>query len=145
MASAEVMTSGNTFEPSGTQMQNWIESVTDKYTLKLVTTGRKTSIRRVTTIWFGILDGRLYVSSGRGERSDWVKNLKKSSGVEVTIGGVTEQGIAKIVQDPHIKQRLRDLYWKKYHILMALAEFSKMLMRIPLNSSIPVLIELDDS
>jgi len=126
-------------------MQNWIESVTDKYTLKLGTTGRKTGIKRVTTVWFGILDGRLYVSSGRGECSDWVKNLKKSPRVEIAIGGVTEQGIAKIVQDPHFKQRLRGLYWKKYHILMALAEFSKILMRIPLKDSIPVLIELDCS
>ena len=126
-------------------MQNWIESVTDKYTLKLGTTGRKTGIKRVTTVWFGILDGRLYVSSGRGECSDWVKNLKKSPRVEITVGGVTEQGIAKIVQDPHIKQRLRDLYWKKYHILMALAEFTKILTHIPLNDSIPVLIELDGS
>ena len=139
------MTSGNPFELGGTQMQNWIESVTDKYTLKLVTTGRKTSIKRVTTIWFGILDGRLYVSSGRGECSDWVKNLKKSRRVKITIGDVTEQGIARIVQDPRIKQRLRELYWKKYHILMALAEFSKILTRIPLNVSIPVLIELDGS
>jgi len=104
------MTSGNPLELGGTQMQNWIESVTDKYTLKLGTTGRKTGIKRVTTVWFGILDGRLYVSSGRGECSDWVKNLKKSPRVEITVGGVTEQGIAKIVRDPHIRQRLRELY-----------------------------------
>ena len=123
-------------------MQNWIESVTDKFTLQLTATGRKSGLRRVTTIWFGILDGRLYVSSGRGERSDWVKNIKKSPRVEIAIGGVTKQGTAKIVQDPFIRQRLRDLYWKKYHILMAFAEFSKILMRIPLNSSLPVLIEL---
>jgi len=114
----------------------------DKYTLQLATTGRKTGLKRVTTIWFGILDGRLYVSSGRGEGSDWVKNIKKHPRVEITIGGVTKQGIANIVQDSNIKQRLRALYWKKYHVLMAFAELSKILMRIPLNASIPVLIEL---
>ena len=122
-------------------MQGWIESVMDKYTLQLATTGRKTGIKRATTIWFGILDGRLYVSSGRGEGSDWVKNIKKYPRVEITIGGTTKQGIANIVQDSNIKQRLRALYWKKYHVLMAFAEFSKILMGIPLNASIPVLIE----
>ena len=110
--------------------------------MRLATTGRKTGLRRVTTIWFGILDGKLYVSSGRGEKSDWVKNIKKCSRVEMTIGGVTKQGLARIVQDSHIKHCLRDLYWRKYHILMAFAEFGKVLMRIPRDSSIPVLIEL---
>ena len=123
-------------------MQGWIESVMEKYTLQLATTGRKTGLKRVTTIWFDILDGRLYVSSGRGEGSDWVKNIKKYPRVEITVGGVTKQGIAKIVPDSHIKQSLRDLYWKKYHILMAFAEVGKILMRIPLNASIPVLIEI---
>ena len=123
-------------------MQGWIESAMGKYTLQLATIGRKTGLKRVTTVWFGILDGRLYVSSGRGEGSDWVKNIKKYSRVEITIAGVTKQGTANIVQDSNIKQRLRALYWKKYHVLMAFAELSKILIRIPLNASIPVLIEL---
>jgi deazaflavin-dependent oxidoreductase (nitroreductase family) len=114
----------------------------NKYTLQLATTGRKTGLKRVTTIWFGVLDGRLYVSSGRGEKSDWVKNIKKDPRVEITLGGVTKHGTAKIVQDSQIKRRLRDLYWKKYHLIMAFAEFSKILMRIPLNASIPVRVEI---
>ena len=123
-------------------MQNWIESISDKYTLRLATVGRKTGLKRVTTLWFGILDGRAYVSSGRGKSSGWVKNIKKTPRVEITIAGVTRQGVAKIVQDSRIRQRLRDLYWKKYHIFMALAELSKVLMRIRLDASIPVLIEI---
>ena len=123
-------------------MEGWIESVTDKNTLRLATTGRKTGLKRVTTIWFGVLDGRLYVSSGRGEGSDWVKNIKRDPHVEITIGGVTKPGIAKIGQDSHIKQRLRDLYWKKYHVFMVFAEVAKVMMRIPLDASIPVLIEI---
>jgi deazaflavin-dependent oxidoreductase (nitroreductase family) len=142
VSSADLLTTANPFEPEATKMQGWIESVMEKYTLQLATTGRKTGLKRVTTIWFGILDGGLYVSSGRGEGSDWVKNINKDPRVEITIGEVTKQGIAKIIQDSHIKQRLRDLYWKKYHILMAVAEFSKILMRIPLDASIPVLIEI---
>ncbi|MGO9644600.1 MAG: nitroreductase/quinone reductase family protein [Candidatus Bathyarchaeia archaeon] len=122
-------------------MQPRIESVKDTYTLKLTTIGRKTGLKRVTKIWFGILDGRLYVSSGRGARSDWVRNIKNNARVDVTIGEVRGQGIATIVQDPNIKQRLRKLYWKKYHVLMVFAEVGKILMRIPLSASTPVLVD----
>jgi deazaflavin-dependent oxidoreductase (nitroreductase family) len=122
-------------------MQPRIELVKDKRTLKLTTTGRQTGLKRVTTIWFGILDGRLYVSSGRGERSDWVRNIKNNARVEITIGEVTWQGTAPIVQDSNIKQRLRSLYWKKYNLLMVFAEIGKILMRIPLKTSTPVLVE----
>ncbi|HKM76453.1 MAG TPA: nitroreductase/quinone reductase family protein [Candidatus Bathyarchaeia archaeon] len=122
-------------------MQPSIESVKDKSTLKLTTIGRKTGLKRVTTIWFGILDGRLYVSSGRGEQSDWVRNIKNNAHIDFTIGEVRGQGIAAIIQDPNIKQRLRKLYWKKYHMLMVFAEVGKILMRIPLSASIPVLVD----
>ena len=122
-------------------MQSRIESVKDKHTLKLTTTGRKSGLKRVTIIWFGILDGRLYVSSGRGVRSDWVRNIKKDARVEITIGGITVQGTATIVHDSHIKQRLRKLYWKKYGVLMAFAGFGKILMGIPLNASTPLLVD----
>jgi deazaflavin-dependent oxidoreductase (nitroreductase family) len=123
-------------------MTAWIESIKGKYTLQLATTGRKTGLKRSTTIWFGVLDGNLYVSSGRGERSDWAKNIAKNGRVEVTIAGATKQGIAKIIRDPQIKQRLRKLYWRKYHIIMAFAELGKLLVGIRPNESIPILIEL---
>jgi len=124
-------------------MQRWLDPVKDKLTLKLATRGRRTGRKHVTTIWFGILDKNLYVSSGRGEKSDWVKNIKKSPCVEVTIGGVTMNGIASIAADSDIKDRLRLLYWRKYNVLMLCAELSKFLMRIPLDGSVPVVIEFE--
>jgi hypothetical protein len=123
-------------------MSVWIELIKGKYTLQLATTGRKTGLKRSTTTWFGILDGNLYVSSGRGERSDRVRNIARHARVEVTIAGATKQGNAKIIRDPQIKQRLRKLYWRKYHILMLFSELGKMLAGIRPNESIPILIEL---
>lgn len=123
-------------------MPAWIESIKGKYTLQLATTGRKTGLKRSTTIWFGVLDGNLYVSSGRGEHSDWVKNIAKNARVEVTIARVTKQGNAKIIRSVQIKPSLRKLYWRKYHILMVFAELGKMLVGIRPNESIPILIEV---
>lgn len=123
-------------------MASWTESIMGKYTLQLATRGRRTGLKRSTTIWFGVLDGNFYVSSGRGEQSDWAKNIAKKARVEVTIAGVTKQGNAKIIRDPQIKQRLRKLYWRKYHILMLFAELGKMLIGIRPNESIPILIKL---
>lgn len=123
-------------------MEPWLESISGFHTLRLATIGRRTGLRRVTTIWFGVLEDQLYVSSGRGEASDWIKNIMKEPRVEVTIGSVTKNGIAKLILDPEIKQRLRKLYWRKYHVLMAFVEFGKTLMRISRKASIPVLIDL---
>ena len=124
-------------------MQPWLESAKNKLTLKLVTTGRRTGRKYKVKIWFAILDARLYVLSGRGEKSDWVKNIKKSPRVEITVGGVTLHGIASIAAGSDVKKRLRLLYWRKYNVLMVCAELSKLLMRIPLDGSVPVLIEFE--
>ena len=124
-------------------MQPWLESAKNKLTLKLVTTGRRTGRKYKVKIWFGILDEKLYVSSGRGEKSDWVKNIRKSPRVEITVGGVNLHGISSIAAGSDVKKRLRLLYWRKYSILMVFAELSKFLMRIPLDGAVPVLIEFE--
>jgi len=124
-------------------MQPWLESAKNKLTLKLVTTGRRTGRKYKVKIWFAILDARLYVLSGRGEKSDWVKNIRKSPRVEITVGGVNLHGISSIAAGSDVKKRLRLLYWRKYSILMVFAELSKFLMRIPLDGAVPVLIEFE--
>ena len=60
----------------------------------LTTTGRVSGRPHTIEIWFA-LDGRtLYVLSGGGDRSDWVRNLQASSGVTVRIGRRDAPGLA---------------------------------------------------
>jgi deazaflavin-dependent oxidoreductase (nitroreductase family) len=80
----------------------------------LETRGRVTGRPHRIEIWFA-LDGRtLYLLSGGGERSDWVKNLRREPAVTVEIGGRRFGGRARVVSDPAEDERARALVHGKY-------------------------------
>jgi deazaflavin-dependent oxidoreductase (nitroreductase family) len=66
-------------------------------------------------IWFGLEGDTLYMLSGGGRESDWVKNLSRSPEVEVRIGGETRPGRARVVEDTDEDERARRLLFEKYH------------------------------
>ncbi len=43
----------------------------------LTTTGRGSGRPHTIELWFALHDARVYLLSGGGERSDWVKNLQR--------------------------------------------------------------------
>jgi deazaflavin-dependent oxidoreductase (nitroreductase family) len=80
----------------------------------LTTTGRRTGRPHRIEIWFG-LDGRvLYLLSGGGDRSDWVRNLRADPSVVIEVGGVERPARARIVDDPGEEARARRLLAAKY-------------------------------
>ena len=80
----------------------------------VTTTGRRTGRPHTIEIWFGLRGGRLYVLSGGGDRSDWVKNLVVQPGVTVRLGGATLPGRARLVEDPDEDALARRLLAAKY-------------------------------
>jgi|GEM_PF-2824500 len=52
----------------------------------LTTTGRVSGEPREIEIWFGLAGTTLYMLSGGGEHSNWVRNLKRIPEVRVRIG-----------------------------------------------------------
>ena len=52
----------------------------------LTTTGRVSGRPHTIEIWFALQDRTLYLLSGGGDRSDWVRNLQASPEVTVRIG-----------------------------------------------------------
>lgn len=65
----------------------------------LTTTGRRTGEPHEIEIWFAVEDGRIYLLSGRGERADWVKNLRLEPRVTVRVGGDIREAIARVIDD----------------------------------------------
>ena len=53
----------------------------------LTTTGRRSGEPHRIEIWFALVDGVVYLLSGGGDRSDWVRNLEVSPDVVLEIGG----------------------------------------------------------
>jgi deazaflavin-dependent oxidoreductase (nitroreductase family) len=94
---------------------SWSASADELYCY-LTTTGRVTGKPRRIEIWFAVdaERGRLYMLSGGGDRSDWVKNLRRDPAVEVEIGPDTFAGRARVVTDPSEAERARTLVHDKY-------------------------------
>ena len=65
----------------------------------LTTTGRKSGKPHEIEIWFGIQGTSLYLLSGGGQDSDWVKNLRANPNVSIRIAKHTFTGIARIVSE----------------------------------------------
>ena len=94
-------------------MSAWSRFAAEQYCY-LTTRGRVTGNPHRIEIWFAIDDRTLYMLSGGGRRSDWVKNLLKSPSVRVEVGGVRFDGQARIVVDPAEDERARALVHDKY-------------------------------
>lgn len=80
----------------------------------LTTKGRKTGRPHEIEIWFGVMDGTLYLLSGGGDDSDWVKNLRADPNVTARIAKHTFNGIARIVTDEKEEWMARHMLAGKY-------------------------------
>jgi deazaflavin-dependent oxidoreductase (nitroreductase family) len=80
----------------------------------LTTRGRVTGRPHRIEIWFALDGETVYLLSGGRERSDWVKNLRKTPEVTVDLGREVVAGRARIVDDPEEDERARALVHDKY-------------------------------
>lgn len=80
----------------------------------LTTKGRKTGKPHEIEIWFGVIGNKLYLLSGGGGESDWVKNLRATPEVTVRIGNYVFAATARIVRDIQEESSIRPLMAAKY-------------------------------
>ena len=102
----------------------------------VTTTGRVTGKPHEIEIWFGLDGATVYILAGGREKSDWVKNAKKTPSVRVRIGDQRYDGQARIVtandEDALARRRLLEKYTARYS--GDLSDWGK--------SALPVAIEL---
>ena len=80
----------------------------------LTTVGRRTGIPHTIEIWFAVAADRVYLLSGGGERSDWVRNIRSEPRVGLRIGGHDMICRAEVVTDPEEDALARRLLLEKY-------------------------------
>ena len=81
----------------------------------LTTRGRVTGEPHEIEIWFARSGPTLYLMSGGGDRSDWVRNLRAEPAVTVRIRDVTYDAIARVVEPGTDEDvRARTLVYDKY-------------------------------
>lgn len=80
----------------------------------LTTTGRVSGRAHEIEIWFGIEGNVLYLLSGGGRGSDWVKNLLVQPAVTVRIDQQRFAGRARLVEERDEDALVRRLLLAKY-------------------------------
>lgn len=80
----------------------------------VTTTGRVTGRPHEIEIWFGTSGATIYMISGGGNRSDWVRNIAASPAVRVRIGSREFDGRGRVVVDAAEDALARRLLLEKY-------------------------------
>jgi deazaflavin-dependent oxidoreductase (nitroreductase family) len=80
----------------------------------LTTKGRVSGRPHEIEIWFAVEGGSLYMLSGGGEGSDWVKNLRADPSAKVRIGKHIFSGLARGIRGEQEEARVRRLLAAKY-------------------------------
>jgi deazaflavin-dependent oxidoreductase (nitroreductase family) len=93
---------------------SWLEEHADVDCCDIVTVGRVSGEPHEIEIWFGVLDGAMYLISGNGPGADWYRNMLAHPEVVVKIAGEEHVGRARDVTDPEERQRCGDLMGAKY-------------------------------
>jgi deazaflavin-dependent oxidoreductase (nitroreductase family) len=91
-----------------------LDVLTEEPFCYVTTTGRVTGRPHTIEIWFGISGHTLYMLSGGGERSDWVKNLIRTPETTVRIGATEFTGRARVVTEDAEDALARRLLLEKY-------------------------------
>jgi deazaflavin-dependent oxidoreductase (nitroreductase family) len=81
----------------------------------LTTRGRVTGKPHEIEIWFVVHENALYLMSGGGTNSDWVKNLLKEPNVSIRIAGQTFAALASILKDTMVESEVRMKMATKYN------------------------------
>src|SRR5690348_15824418 len=95
-------------------IKNLFASLAGEEYCYLTTTGRKSGKPHEIEIWFGMNGNSLYLLSGGGNDSDWVKNLRANPKVSVRIAKHTFAGIARVVKNIEEESFARPMLAAKY-------------------------------
>ena len=96
------------------EMKALLAQLVDEEYCYVTTTGRVSGRPHEIEIWFGVNNGALYLLSGGGENSDWVKNMRKNPLVTVRIGKHTFPGTARFELGAQEETRARHILAAKY-------------------------------
>lgn len=105
--------SGPHERPDSDAAGTWASLAEESYCY-VTTLGRRTGEPHTIEIWFVLRGHTIYLLSGGGRRSDWVRNLMQASDVVVRIGGQRFSGRGRMVNDPDEERLVRDLLPAKY-------------------------------
>ena len=94
-----------------------LKRISNKQTLKLTHYGHKSGKPYEVTIWFIGDDDKIYLSTGNVNRQ-WVRNVKRTPRVRLSIGGEMFEGEARFLADPGDHDRVMSMVRRKYWMFL---------------------------
>src|SRR5712691_7000845 len=92
-----------------------LKRIAGKLTTTLTHYGRKTGKPHEVTIWFVLDDDKLYIGTANVNRQ-WVRNVRKTPKIRLSIGGETFDGNARFLTDRAEHERAMAAIRRKYWI-----------------------------
>lgn len=80
----------------------------------VTTAGRKSGRPHTIEIWFALEGDRVYLLSGGGDASDWVRNIRVNPTVGLRVGDRDMIASARVVERPEEDALARRLLLQKY-------------------------------
>jgi deazaflavin-dependent oxidoreductase (nitroreductase family) len=108
-----------------------LKRVAGKHTLKLTHYGRKTGKPYGVTIWFIGDRDKIYLTTGNVNRQ-WVKNVKQTPRVRLSVGGETFDGEARFLDDPEERDRVMSMAMRKYWMFLPMISVWRLLAALGL-------------
>ena len=94
----------------------------------LTHTGRKSGKRHQVRIWFAVDGDRIIIGTANIDRH-WVRNVKKTPQVSLTIGLETFEGDARYLSDSGELERAMRIIRRKYWPLYPITKLGDLLIR----------------
>ena len=103
-----------------------LKRVARKQTLKLTHYGRKTGKPYEVTIWFVAAGDNIYLPTGNVNRQ-WVRNVKKTPRVRLSVGSEIFDGEARFLSDPGEQDRVMPMVRRKYWMFLPMIAIWRLL------------------
>ncbi len=113
--------------------------VVGRIILLITTVGRKTGRKHVTPVQYELIDGKYYIGSARGMKSDWYRNLQANPNVEVQVKSLHFSGCAETITDP---KRISDFLDHRLHTHPIMVGMMMKMHGLPMQPSTQQLEEL---
>ena len=103
-----------------------LKRISNKQTLRLTHYGRKTGKPYEVTIWFVAASDNIYLPTGNVNRQ-WMRNVKKTPRVRLSVGGEMFDGHARFLSDPGEQDRVMPMVRRKYWMFLPMIALWRLL------------------
>jgi deazaflavin-dependent oxidoreductase (nitroreductase family) len=111
------------------QLAERLSAVSNRHTLRLTHYGRKSGKPYEVTIWFAVEGQKVYLPTSNVARQ-WVKNVRKTPRVKLSIGGEGFHGTARFLTLARKRQQVQAMVARKYWMFLPIMAAARLLIAV---------------